>query len=185
MTKIVTPPFRGSFVHLTQPHAMKVAPGEKQPEPRYQITIPIPKNDPFWKKFDKMVEDAAIAKWGKVPPKLKTPKKDGDDTDMDGNVRPEFAGRWSIQASSKNKPGLVDASLQPIMSEDEIYSGAWYRASVRCYAWDHPTGGRGVSVALDNCMKVKDDEAFSGKSSAADDFKEFASADADADDMLG
>lgn len=182
MSKIVTPEFRGSFVHLLEPHAMRVAPGEKQPDPRYQLTAAIPKNDPFWAKFDGMVEAAAVAKWGKVPPKLKTPKKDGDDTDMDGNTRPEFVGKWTIQLSSKNKPGLVDANLKPIMSADEIYSGAWYRASIRCFAWDHPTGGRGVSVALDNVMKTKDDEAFSGRSKAEDDFKGFAVA---SDDMLG
>lgn len=178
-SKIITPEFRGSFVHVLEPHAMRVAPGEAQPEPRYQITIPIPKTDPFWKKFDKLVEETAVAKWGKVPPKLKTPKKDGDDTDMDGNVRPEFAGKWSIQASSKKKPGIVDANLQPIMTADEIYSGAWYRASIRCYAWEHATGGRGVSVALDNCMKVRDDEAFSGRARAEDDFADFASAGGD------
>jgi hypothetical protein len=181
MSKIVTPEFRGSFVHLLEPHAIKVASGEKQPEARYQITIPIPKSSPFWKKLDALIDDTAKAKWGKIPPKLKTPKKDGDDGDGEGNVRPEFAGTWSIQATSKNKPGIVDANLQPVMSADEIYSGAWYRCSIRAYAWDHPTGGKGVSVALDNVMKVKDDEAFSGRTNAASDFADFAAKD----DLLG
>lgn len=175
MSKLITPEFRGSFVHILQPHALKVAPGEKQPEARYQVTIPIAKGDAFWAKFDALVDETAKAKWGKIPAKLKTPKKDGDDEDSDGNARAEFAGRWSIQASSKNKPGIVDANLQPIMSADEIYSGAWYRASIRCYAWEHPTGGKGVSVALDNVMKVKDDEAFSGRTTAGSDFADFAS----------
>lgn len=176
MSKLVTPEFRGSFVHILQPHAIKVAPGEKQPDARYQITCPIPKADPFWKQFDRMVEETAKAKWGKIPPKLKTPKKDGDEVDGEGNVRPELAGRFSIQATSKNKPGIVDASLQPIMSAEEIYSGAWYRVSIHLYAWDHPTGGKGVSVALDNVMKVKDDEAYSGRSTAQSDFADFAKA---------
>jgi len=174
MSKLITPEFRGSFVHILEPHAIRVAPGEKQPEARYQITIPIAKTDPFWKKFDSLVEETAKAKWGKVPPKMKSPKKDGDETDNEGNVRPEFAGRWSLQATSKNRPGIVDANLQPIMSADEIYSGAWYRASIRCYAWDHPTGGKGVSVALDNVMKTKDDEAYSGRTTAESDFADFA-----------
>jgi hypothetical protein len=174
MSKLVTPEFRGSFVHILQPHAIKVAAGEKQPDARYQITIPIIKTDPFWKQFVRLVEDTAKGKWGKIPPKLKTPKKDGDETDNEGNVRPELAGRFSIQATSKNKPGIVDAALQPIMSADEIYSGAWYRCSIHLYAWDHPTGGKGVSVALDNVMKVRDDEAYSGRSTAAADFADFA-----------
>lgn len=177
MSKIITPEFRGSFVHLVKPHAMKVREGEKQPEPRFQITAAIPKTDPFWAKLKKLVEETATAKWGKIPPKLKSPIKDGDEPDNDGNERAEFKGKYTIQCSSKNKPGIVDANLQPIMSEDEIYSGAWYRASLRCYAWEHPTGGKGVSIALDNVMKTKDDEAYSGRSKAEDDFKSFASAD--------
>jgi hypothetical protein len=60
------------------------------------------------------------------------------------------------------------------MDPEELYSGAYYRASIRCFAWEHPTGGKGVSVALDNVMKIKDGEAFSGKSSASDDFASVA-----------
>jgi len=177
MLKLVTPEFRGSFVHLVEPHAIKAAPGEKQNEPRYSITIVIAKTDPFWKKVDALIEETAKAKWGKIPPKMKSPKKDGDEGDADGNARPEFAGNWSVNATSKNKPGIVDVNLSPIMVGDEIYSGAWYRASIRAYAWDHPTGGKGVSIALDNAMKTKDDEAFSGRTNAASDFADFASKD--------
>lgn len=179
MSKIVTPEFRGSFVHLLEPHAIKAKQGEKQNDPRYSITIPVDKKDPFWKKIDALIEETAVAKWGKVPAKLKNPKKDGDEGDDDGNVRPELAGKWSVQAGCglKSKPGVVDANLQPIMSADEIYSGAWYRASIRAYAWEHPTGGKGVSIALDNVMKVKDDEAFSGRTNASADFADFASTD--------
>jgi hypothetical protein len=177
MSKLVTPEFRGSFVHVLEPHAIKVAPGEKQPEPRYQITIPIDKKDPFWKKLDALVEETAKAKFGKIPLKMKNPKKDGDEPDDDGNTRPEFEGRWSIQATSKNKPGIVNIDLNPIMNANEIYSGAWFRASIRAYAWDHPTGGKGVSIALDNLMKVRDDEAFSGRTNAEDDFADFAKKD--------
>jgi len=173
-SKLITPEFRGSFVHLVKPHAIKAQPGEKQAEPRFQITIPIPKNDSFWKKVEALIEETAKEKFGKIPPKLKRPIKDGDEPDNDGNERPEFKGKFTIQASSKNKPGIVDADLSPIMSEDEIYSGAWYRASIRAYAWDHPTGGKGVSIALDNVMKVKDDEAYSGRTDAATDFADVA-----------
>lgn len=174
MTKLVTPEFRGSFVHLLEPHAIK---GVENAKPRYQITIPLKKTDPFWAKVNSMVEESAKEKWGKIPPKMKSPVKDGDE-----EGRPEFAGCYTIQATSNNKPGIVDVSLNPIMDGDEIYSGAYYRASIRSYAWEHPTGGKGVSIALDNVMKTKDGEAFSGRTDAASDFADFAKADAD---MLG
>ena len=167
-TKLITPEFRGSFVHLVKPHAPK---GQPDAKPRFQITAPISKTDPFWKKVEALIQETAIGKWGKVPPKMKSPIKDGD-----AEERPEFEGCFVIQASSNNKPDAVDKNLQPIMSEEELYSGAWYRASIRAYAWDHPTGGKGVSIALDNVMKVRDDEHFSGRTRAEDDFADFADA---------
>lgn len=91
--------------------------------------------------------------------------------------REEFANCNTIQATSVNRPGAVDSHLQPIIEPDELYSGAYYRASIRCFAWEHPTGGKGVSVALDNVMKTKDGEAFSGKSSASDDFASLSPSD--------
>lgn len=174
MSKIVTPEFRGSFVHLLEPHAIK---GVENAKARYQITMPILKKDPFWAKLNALVDETAKAKWGKIPQKMKSPVKDGDDDD-----RPEFVGCFTLQATSNNKPGIVDAQLNPIMDAGEIYSGAYYRASIRAYAWDHPTGGKGVSIALDNIMKTKDGEAFSGRTDASEDFADFASNSHD--DML-
>lgn len=171
MSKLVTPEFRGSFVHILEPHAIK---GVENAKARYQITIPLPKKDAFWTKLNAMVEETAKAKWGKIPPKMKSPVKDGDEEE-----RPELSGCYSVQATSNNKPGIVDAALNPIMDANEIYSGAYYRASIRAYAWDHPTGGKGVSIALDNIMKVKDGEAFSGRTDASADFADFTKEDAD------
>lgn len=176
MEKLVTPEFRGSFVSIIEPHTMPGAP--EGTKPKYQMTIPLPKKDKFWKKLESQIETCAKEKWGKIPPRLKNPIKDGDELGRD-----EFEGKYTVQASSLNKPGIVDAGLNPIMDADEIYSGAYYRASIRCFAWDHPTGGKGVSVALDNVMKVKDGEAFSGKTDAKTDFAEFAD-DEDEDELL-
>jgi len=182
MSKLITPEFRGSFVHILEPHAPKAAPGEAQQKARYQITIPLAKDNKFWDEVQKLVVDTATAKWGKIPPKLKSPIKDGD-----AEGRAEFEGKMTIQATSNNKPDIVGTNLKPIMEASEIYSGAWYRCSVRAYAWEHPTGGKGVSIALDNVMKVRDDEAFSGRSSAEDDFVVFGAADSSdsGDDLLG
>ena len=76
MSKLVTPEFRGSFVHILEPHAIK---GVENAKARYQITIPLPKKDGFWTKLNALVEETAKAKWGKIPPKMKSPVKDGDE----------------------------------------------------------------------------------------------------------
>jgi hypothetical protein len=134
----------------------------------------LPKKDSFWAQLEALIDSTAKDTWGKIPPKMKNPIKDGDDED-----RPELAGCYSIQASSKLRPGIVNATLQPLMEASEIYSGAYYRASIHAYAWEHPTGGKGVSIALDNVMKTRDGEAFSGRTEASADFSDFAKEDVD------
>ena len=169
--KMITPPFRGSFVALVKAVNIK---GESDPDKaKFQLTVVLDKKDAFWKKVAAAIKATGEEKWGKVPAKMKKPVKDGDESDY-----PEFAGCYTLQASSFRKPDAVDMALQPIMSADELYSGAWYRASIRPFAWDHPTGGKGVSFALDNVMKVKDDDPLSGSGTAAGDFADFAEEEA-------
>lgn len=164
--KLITPEFRGSFVSLDKPRRMK---GDDKGDPQYQILIAIPKNDPFWNQAAAIVQQAAIEKWGKVPERLKTPIKDGDPSGYDNLI-----GHFFINARSDRRPGVVDVNLNPIMDAKELYSGAWYRVSINAYAWDHPTGGKGVSFALNNAMKIRDDEAFDGSTTAEQDFAGFA-----------
>ena len=171
--KLITPKFRGWFVSLDRPKRMQ---GDDTSEPRYQILIPIDKKDKFWKKAEKMVEKAAKEKWGKIPPKFKSPIKNGDE---EADEYPDLAGTKFINATNSRRPGVVDVDMEKIVDPDELYSGAWYRASLRCYAWEHPTGGKGASFSLDNAMKIKDDERFDGATTAEQDFAEIAGEDAD------
>lgn len=176
-SKLITPEFRGSFVSLAAPRGIK---GDPSSTPKYQITIAIDKGNAFWADVERRVRDAAMDKWGEVPKKLKSPVKDGDDSGYDNLV-----GMWTLGASNTRRPGIVDTDLQPIIDGDELYSGAWYRVSVRAYAWQHVTGGKGVSFSLDNVMKVRDDDAFDGSSDAATDFAEVVKRSEDTDDLLG
>lgn len=175
MSKLITPEFRGSFVALAAPRGIK---GDANSTPKYQLTIALPKDDPFWKEARALAEAAGVAKLGKIPPKFKWPIKDGDESGYDN-----LEGMFMAGASSVRRPGIVDAQLKPIVDGDELYSGAWYRASIRSYAWAHPTGGKGASFALDNVMKVRDDDAFDGSVGAETDFADFASK-SDSDSLL-
>jgi len=181
--KFITPEFRGSFVAIDQPKKVK---GDDNSTPKYQVLASFDKGDEAThKELSRLVEHAAVEKWGKVPAKLKSPIKDGDEEEYEN-----LKVKWTVNLTNTSRPGVVDAKVQPIMDMDEIYSGAWYRASIRMYAWEHPTGGKGVSASLDNLMKIKDDERFDGATSAEDDFAAFkqGGTDADAtedDDILG
>jgi len=111
-----------------------------------------------------------------LPKKLKAPWKDGDEED-----RPEWEGCWVVSCKNKTRPGVVGPDLRPIMDPEQLYSGAFYRFSMSAWGWSHPTGGKGVSLNLDNAQWVKDGEAFTSRSKAEDDFAAFKT-DAPADE---
>lgn len=168
-----TPVFRGSFAHLAKPNRI-----DEDSDPRYSILVVLdPEDDEqadYIEAIEDWVEELALDKWGEVPRRLKSPIKEGEE------LGEEFEGMVCFQAHSDRKPGIVDAELEPIdeMDQDEeLYSGAWYRISIRPYAWEHKTGGKGVSFGLDNVMKVEDDEPLGGgKPKAEDDFADAKSA---------
>lgn len=164
---IKTPEFRGSFVSLVKPRAF-----EEGKEPTYQITIVLPKKDPATKKFIAeflaAVKAASTAAHGVAiePKKLKHfPIQDGDTKDIEN-----FVGCYVIRASSRFKPSAVDKTGDKLETEDELYSGAWYRCKISVWGWKHTTGGKGVSVSVDSVLKTRDDDRFGGGSNAADDF---------------
>lgn len=167
-TNLITPPFRASFVHLVKPRAA----AEGAPE-KYSLMVVLPESDPKTAPFlaDLQARCDAVAKekfGGKLPKKMRLPFRDGDEEDN----RPEWAGCvvFPASASLEFKPQIVDTDLQEIIDPAELYSGAWYRVSLRPYAWEHPTGGKGVSIGLVNVQKVRDDDPFSGGVKAADEF---------------
>ena len=106
------------------------------------------------------------AKNGKIMPGLKMPLRDGDEERPDN---PEYANSMFVNCSSKIKPGIVDKDLNPIMSQDEFYSGCYGRASINFYAFNN-AGNRGIACGLNNLQKLADGEALAGGASAEEDF---------------
>ncbi len=164
-TKIVTGKARLSYVNLFQPRAQN----EGQ-EPKYSVCVLVPKTDTATvnkiKAAIEAAKEAGKPTWGgKVPPGLKVPLRDGD-VERDS---PEYRGHWFINATSKQRPQVVDASVQPILNADEVYSGCYGRVSINFYAYNQ-NGNRGVAAGLGNVQKVADGEPLSGRSRAEDDF---------------
>lgn len=164
-TKVVTGKARLSYVNIFQPRS-----GMDGGEPKYSVSLLIPKSDKATvEKVRAAIEAAKEAgkpTWGgKVPPGLKSPLRDGD-TERDD---PVYAGHYFINATSKSKPGVVDANLQPILDAGEVYSGCYGRASINFYAYN-VNGNRGIAAGLNNVQKVADGEPLGGKSRAEDDF---------------
>lgn len=175
-TKVVTGEVRFSYVHVFQPHAV-----EDGQDPKYSVTLLIPKSDKktvtnIKRAIDAAKELGAGSKWGgKVPNGLKMPLRDGD---LEREDQEEFTGCYFINANSKQKPGVVDSQLQEIIDSTELFSGCYGKASINFYAFA-VSGNKGIAAGLNNLQKLRDGDYLGGRSSAVDDFN------VEEDDYLG
>lgn len=174
MANLVTGKVRLSYEHLWEPVAIKDG------EPRYSVSLIIPKSDT---KTVKAIQDAVEqakqdgkAKFGgKIPANLKLPLRDGD------IERPEdeaYANSYFINCNSKDKPQIVDRNVQPIIDRSEVYSGCYARVSISIYPFN-TNGNRGVACGLGNVQKIADGEPLGGRTRAEDDFEAYEDEDDD------
>ena len=171
-TKVITGELTLSYPHLFEAYANQ--PGQT---PKFSTTLLVPKTDTTTRaKIDAAIQAAiqqGMAKnWNGVkPPIVAVPIHDGDGVrPSDGSPFPEECnGHWVMTASSKNQPGLVDAALNPIMSQTEIYAGVKARVSINFYAYNF-NGRKGIGCGLNNVQKIRDGEPLTSFSSATDDF---------------
>lgn len=166
---IVTGKVRLSYVHLFAPYA-----SQQGGEPKYSTTILVPKIDIATKQridaaINAAIQDGVTSKWNGVrPPVLAIPVYDGD------GVRPsdgmpfgeECKGHWVFTASSKQAPEIVDAAMQKILIQTEIYSGIYARVSVRFFPYAS-NGKKGIGCGLGPVQKLEDGEPLGARVSAA------------------
>lgn len=176
-TKVTTGKVRLSYAHLFEAHAIE---GN---EPKYSVSVIIPKSDTETLKAIKAAVDEAKeqgkAKFGgKIPATLKTPLRDGDVERPDEGA---YANCYFLNANSKNKPGIVDINVQPILDATEVYSGCYARLTLNFYPYS-ASGNKGIAAGLGNVQKLADGEPLGGFTRAEDDFEALESAE---DDFLG
>ena len=168
-TKVVTGKIRMSYAYLFTPRT----PDDPNEKPKYGLSVLIPKTDVSTLKKIKAAVEAAKeqgkdSKWGgKIPPSLKTPLHDGDVKKPDS---PEYAGHYFFNASSAQKPGIVDKDLNPVLDQTEVYSGCYGRVAVNFYPFSIK-GNKGIAAGLNNVQKLEDGESLGGtRSKPEDDF---------------
>lgn len=167
-TNVTTGQVRLSYVHLFKPHANQ--PGQ---EPKYSTTLLIPKSDIATKQRIDVAIQAAIqagvtGKWNGVrPPQVPTPVHDGDGVRPSDGMPfgPECKGHWVMTASSTQQQAIVDANLNPIIDQSEVYSGMYARVNVNFFAYFN-TGKKGVGCGLGPVQKLADGEPLGGQVSA-------------------
>ena len=182
-TKVVTGKVRLSYLHAFAPASIEGG------DPKYSVSVIIPKSDKATiKKIEKAVDAAIKAGEGKLAGKngkvnkaaLKLPLRDGD---IDREDDPAYKDCYFLNASSKNKPGLVDKDLNPIMDQSDLYSGCYGRVSINLYAFN-TNGNKGIACGLNNIQKLSDGEPLGAYSDPEDDFGDDFEDDGD-DDLLG
>lgn len=168
---IVTSEVRLSFVNAFKPQK------QENGDEKYSVVLlfPDPKTltgqaktdyDTTINKLKMAATAAAKEKWGdKIPANLRSPFRNQGEKEYEGYVD----GALFISATSKQKPGVVDASVQPIIDSAQLYSGCYARVSVRAFAYEKQ-GNRGVAFGLQNIQKTRDGDPLSGRSKPEDDF---------------
>lgn len=171
-SKVLTGEVRLSYAHLTQPGSL-----QNGGEPKYSVTLLIPKSDTACKadidaSIQAAIEDGQQNKWnGAAPPSIRKPIHDGDGLRESGEpFGAECKGHWVLNARSSQKPQVVDISnIGCVLAPTDIYSGMYARVTVTFYAYS-TNGNRGIACGLGNVLKVRDGEPLAGRSSAQEDF---------------
>lgn len=164
-TKVIVP-CRFSYLHCWEPDSVNGG------DPKYSVSAIIPKSDTKTinaiKAAIEQAKKDSVSKWGgKVPANLKLPLRDGD---LDRPDDEAYANSYFFNANSRQAPQVVDAHVQPILDQSEVYSGCYGKISVTFYGYNS-NGNRGIAAGLGNIQKLKDGESLGGRSSAADDFQ--------------
>ena len=143
-TKIITGIVKLAYAHIFEPYAVE---GIEDYEPRYSTTVIIPKTDTETLR----AINAAIAKNDfEIKHILRTPLRDGD---LERPKDPLFKNSYFLNANSKNKPGVVDANVQPILDSKELDNGCYGRLTLDFYAYNE-NGNKGVAAGLNNIQLV-------------------------------
>lgn len=100
--------------------------------------------------------------------------KDGSDLD-----RPEYEGKFTIKASTKKRPLVIDRDKSPLAEEDgKPYAGCYVNAVISLWAQNNSYGKR-INAQLDGVQFFKDGEPFGDGSIDADAFDAFDDDDGD------
>ena len=156
-----TPEFRVSFAQVFEPKAIGNG------KPKYSVSM-LFDSDTDLSVMQAEAKEALIKKFGSVPEKYKKPFLDGNKFKFDG-----YEDKIVVRSTSLDKPGILiktDKGLEDLVNREEFYSGCYAIATFRAFAWENDVKERGVSFGLQNLLKTRDGEPFSGKPSAEDDF---------------
>lgn len=171
-TKLKTPPFRASYPNLVKGKE------NKQGNTVYSIVALFRKGENL-KELEDAIQAEAKAEWGdKVPREIikkALAKQSGypfRDQEEKDDLKGYEAGALWVNMTSNKRPGVVERvkGSKPLPIDDvesELYAGCWCKATVTVKAYE-VDGNKGVSIYVNNIMKLKDDERLDSQVDAED-----------------
>ena len=165
---VTTGKVRFSFVNLFTPKAF-----QEGGDPKYSLTVIIPKTDTFTVAKLKAGVEAAKNKGlsekfgGKMPAIFDgafggTTIRDADnDKNKSGDLivteHPEAKGCYIIHVASKNAPGVIDEAKQTVLDPKKVYSGCYGRVNITFFPYNS-SGNKGISAGLNHVQFLEDGE---------------------------
>lgn len=169
VTNVTTGEVRLSYVHLFKPYSQT----GKDEDAKYSVTCLLPKTDTATKaRIDAAVEAAKQIglkdKWdGVAPPNVPVPIHDGDGVRPDGTpFSPECKGHWVFTVRTGNPVEVVDAQLNPIIDQSQVYSGMYGQVNFSVYPYKF-AGKKGIGFGLGPVRKTRDGESLGGAAMTA------------------
>jgi hypothetical protein len=188
-----TPIFRISFANLDKPSKMEGSEGE----PKFGVTGLFkpadftPQDIERWKKLRggsvamlrEKFGDKAFGPDKKIIPAYKMPFHDGmEKPTMDGYGQ----GVVFFRMANKNPPGMARMGAGGVKEKigyDQLYSGAYARASISFWGYDNKS--KGIAVNLHNLLWIGDGERFGNAGPAVEnDFTDLSEDEVGFDDPL-
>lgn len=165
MSSIMTPKAMLSFPHLFHPQSSIDGEGKE----KYSCALVFPEGTNL-KELQEEVMRVGTDRWGEKFLKMVREGAVRLPFRTDGASKGYPEGATFINVRSTRQPGVVDARVQPIIDEREIYPGCWVRATVSAFAYD-TKGNKGVSFGLNNVQKLADGEPLDGRRAPEDEFE--------------
>lgn len=159
--RINTPKARASY-----PHVFKGVAFQGEGEPKFSITLLVPKSEKEFIASLHAAQDDAISQL--YPTKKPANFQKWGISDGDESTDPAAANCWIVKAANKKKPRVVDSNGEDILDELEIYGGCYVRASLNAKAYGTSAQG-GVTLTLNVVQKVGDGEPFGGAAKSMND----------------
>lgn len=175
--RLVTPQAILSYPRLFVPEA-----GPDGGDPKYSATFIITAEEqqtPAYAALLAAIPAAAMKKFGAAgPAKLKSGALHSPIHSDEDEVKEKGYPKGSVffSARSKEKPGLVNAMLEPITEDEqevgganEVYAGCIVKASVTAFGYDNVS--KGVSFALNNVQLLRGGARLDNRVAASDEFE--------------